>query len=206
MADLTGVRVQDVFLPQVRFALNSILEEEPSEEPDLWWSMVLPDKAVVVAGGAGGNGVVVDHGSDELTVHRLQPALPFIRTREWRPRAQDVADRAEFSLHLPCKPRDEEVFKAPARCGLDAGAMVRNMAVQSRECRAKRLVPNPTIFPEGCGCAVLHRDAGQLAVSRQEGAQRVPVSAFDIPAQSVHINVLACPSRLGGSSGVMKAV
>ena len=92
MADLTGVRVQDVFLPQVRFALNSILEEEPSEEPDLWWSIVLPDKAVVVAGGAGGNGVAVDHGSDELTVHRLQPALPFIRTREWRPRAQDVAD------------------------------------------------------------------------------------------------------------------
>jgi len=52
VANFTGVRVQDVLLPQVRFALNSVLEEEPSEELDLWWSVVLPDKAVVVAGGA----------------------------------------------------------------------------------------------------------------------------------------------------------
>ena len=195
-----------MFLLHIRLALNSALEEEPSEEPDLWWSVILPDKAVVVAGGAGGNGVAVDHGGDELAVRRLQPTLPFIGARERRPRAQNVADRPEFSLRLPCKPRDKEVIQAPACCVLDTGAMVRNMTVQSRECRAKRLIPDPSIFPEGCGCAVLHRDAGQLAVSRQEGAQRVPVSAFDIPAQSVHINVLACQRRSGGSSGVMKTV
>lgn len=59
-AEVASIRVENIFPFQVRFALDAFLEQQPSKEFHLGWSMILPNKLIVLTLVARGDGKLVD--------------------------------------------------------------------------------------------------------------------------------------------------
>ena len=51
----------------------------------------------------------------------------------------------------------------------------------------------PLVFPERSGGAILYRDCSDLPVSREQGAEAIPVSTIDGALQGVDVDMLAHP-------------